>query len=677
MQKYLDLSRHRWEEIQLSLSSLIGLSLFIYDPSKRRPCTPVANEPLPCDLVHQTEKEIVCQNALAQQVELAIQTEQISFSKCQADLNYFVIPIHLSNEIRYALIGGRIYYHEDEYAQFKLKAAQWGISAEQISGPLETALLGTEAQLREAARHLQVISTALLDNIYRRGQYQTKAVHLATLLNVANQIKNIPNISDIHNTLLNTLGILFDLKSACIFQQVKKQGLYRAVAAFGEKKDQLDHSEALLDLLFQKTSGNESFVFNDVTYDLLKSKFPPDVTSCYLFPLYQGRYAKTVLAIFDTLLTLDEIAMITSFCNQAGAAIENVDLQNQLSEQRNIILALSNLTLMTDSPLYLHHLHNNILEQTLQLLQAEQGSLMVLDEDKNELSVKAMKGINRPVYEMFNTRPGEGIAGLVYKTGVPLLVQDLRQDPRIQQAAKPRYRTSSFLSVPLKLRNRIIGVINLADKITGEVFSEEDLQLLQAVGSYISIAIERSELYEKTEELKRISITDPLTGLLNRRYFQERLTEEIERSRRHRIPVSLMMVDIDNFKAFNDHYGHPGGDEILILLGQALRNYIRAIDVAARYGGEEFTIILPQTNKEDARIIAERVCKEIERNETLQKKHSDLMRLTVSIGLATFPDDAETFEELIRNADRALYQAKLQGKNRVVTFNNEHFSSNT
>ncbi|MDC4205404.1 MAG: sensor domain-containing diguanylate cyclase [Candidatus Manganitrophus sp.] len=366
--------------------------------------------------------------------------------------------------------------------------------------------------------------------------------------------------------------------------------------------------------------------------------------------------------------------MISSFCSQAGSAVENIELQNQLAEQRKIMIALSNLTLMIDSPLYLHHLHNNILEQTLQLLQAEQGSLMVLDEFKNELSVKAMKGINRPVYEMFNSKPGEGIAGSVYETGVPLLVQDLNHDPRVQQGAKPRYRTPSFVSVPLKLRNRTLGVINLADKITGEVFSEEDLQLLQAIGSYISIAIERSELYEKTEELKRISITDALTGLLNRRYFQERLTEEIERSRRHRIPVSLIIVDIDNFKGFNDTFGHLGGDEILVLLGQALRNYIRAIDVAARYGGEEFTIILPQTNKEDARIIAERLCREIERNETLQKKYSDLARLTVSVGLATFPDDAETFEELIRNADRALYQAKLQGKNRVITFDNGLFS---
>ncbi len=600
-----------------------------------------------------------------------MQTQQISFSKCQANLSYFVIPIRLSNEMSYAVIGGKVYYHTDEYARFKQNAPEWGISPEKL--PLTTDPPCVDG-LQKIASQTQVIATALLENIYRRGQYQGKAAHLTTLLTVGNQFKTVGNLSALHTNLLNTIGILFNLKSACVFHQTIKQGLHRGVAAFGEKKERFDHLEVLLDLLFQKGSGADPFLFNDVTFDLLKSKLPQDITSCYLFPLYQGRNARTTLAIFDTLLTSEETAMITSFCSQAEAAVENIELQNQLAEQRKIMFALSNLTLMIDSPLYLHHLHNNILEQTLQLLQAEQGSLMVLDEFKNELSVKAMKGINRPIYEMFNLKPGEGIAGSVYETGVPLLVQDLNHDSRIRQVAKPRYRTASFLSVPLKLRNRTIGVLNLADKITGEVFSEEDLQLLQAIGSYVSIAIERSELYEKTEELKRISITDALTGLLNRRYFQERLTEEIERSRRHRIPVSLIIVDIDNFKGYNDTFGHLGGDEILVLLGQALRNYIRAIDVAARYGGEEFTIILPQTNKEDARIIAERLCKEIERNETLQKKYSELARLTVSVGLATFPDDAETFEDLIRNADRALYQAKLQGKNRVVTFSNGLFS---
>lgn len=673
MQGHIDLSKYKWEEVQLSLTSLTGLSLFIYDPSKHRPCTLVTREHSLCLLVHQTERESLCQNTLAQQVDLAVQTDQIAFSRCQANLNYFIIPIRLSNEISYAMVGGKVYHHNDEYTRFCQDASQWGISHEKLPVALEASQIKTEEELQEIAKSLQAIATALLENIHRRGQYQSKTAYLTTLLQVGTQFKRATSISDLYTAFLNTLGILFNLRSAAVFYQPNKQGPYRGVVAFGEKKERLQHAEALLDLL-QKGNGREPFLFNDVTFDLLKSKLPGDITSCYLFPVFEGRSSRTILTVFDTPLMSEDTEMIASFCNQAGAAVENLELQNQLAEQRKMMAALCNLTLMIDSPLYLDHLHSSILEQTLQLLQAEQGSLMVLDEYKKELAVKAMRGINKSVYEMFNLRPGEGIAGQVYQTGIPLLVQDLNHDPRIRQESRPRYRTSSFLSVPLRLRNRTIGVINLADKMTGQVFSEEDLQLLQAIGNYISIAIERSELYEKTEALKKISITDALTGLLNRRYFQERLTEEIERSRRHKIPVSLIIVDIDNFKSFNDTYGHLGGDDILIRLGQALRNYIRAIDVAARYGGEEFTIILPQTNKEDACMIADRLCREIEKNESLQRKYSDLSHLTVSIGLATFPDDAETFEELIRNADRALYKAKLHGKNRAIPFSSELFT---
>jgi diguanylate cyclase (GGDEF)-like protein len=173
------------------------------------------------------------------------------------------------------------------------------------------------------------------------------------------------------------------------------------------------------------------------------------------------------------------------------------------------------------------------------------------------------------------------------------------------------------------------------------------------------------------EELKKISITDPLTTLLNRRYFQERLHEEVERSKRHGLPLSLIMIDIDHFKSFNDRYGHPAGDEALKLAAACMRNTIRTIDVAARYGGEEFTVILPQTTKSSAQTIAERICRDVEKIDFAFVREKDRGSITVSIGLASFPDDADTLEDLIRNSDRALYLAKEHGRNRVVLFNRE------
>ena len=603
MQKSPDLPRRNWEPIQHCLSLLTGLPLFIYDPVKHEPCAPISSENPFCSLIHQTEGESLCQTAFAQQVDLAVQTEENSFVTCLASLHYFIIPIRISRETNYALIGGACYYSYEEFSEFKKEADRRGISIEGFSSTINETRFGAPEMLQEAARLLQTIGTALMENIYHRDQYQLKTAHLTTLLNAASQFKKELRPRELYDLLLNTLGILFDLRSASVFHRSQKQGPHKGIAAFGAKRELLSSSETLLDPLLQKRKEGEPYIFTDMTFDLLKARLPQETRSCALFPIHESQGAQTTLVILDTPLLPEAVKTIASFCQQARTVIEKIDLQTRLTKQQTIIHSLTNLTTLLGSPIYLEHLHENILEQALQLFHAEQGSLMVLDEGKKELSIKAMKGLNKTLLEALSIKPGEGISGLVYETGAPLLVQDFGSDPRIRQEARPRYKTGSFISVPLKLRDRAIGVISLADKITGEVFSQEDLQLLQAMGSYISIAIERSELYEKTEELKKISITDPLTGLLNRRYFQERLTEEVERSKRHKIPVSLVIMDIDNFKAVNDTYGHPAGDEILKCLSQALRNYIRTIDVAARYGGEEFTVILPQTNKEEARII--------------------------------------------------------------------------
>jgi diguanylate cyclase (GGDEF)-like protein len=309
-----------------------------------------------------------------------------------------------------------------------------------------------------------------------------------------------------------------------------------------------------------------------------------------------------------------------------------------------------------------------ILEKSTAFLHAEQGSLMLLDEQRRELGVKAMKGLNKKIAGLLRIRPGEGIAGKVLATGSPLLVSDIEKDERITQERRLRYKTKSFVSVPLKLEGRTIGVLNVADKSSGEAFSDQDLHLLTSIGAYASVAIERSRFHLKTEELKKISITDPLTALLNRRYFQERMSEEIERSRRHRLPLSLIMIDLDDFKPVNDSLGHMAGDEVLQMVARCIRNSIRAIDVAARYGGEEFTVILPQTAKTDAISLAERICGEVARLELPYERKGRRLALTVSLGLATYPEDAGSLEDLIRNADSALYTAKAHGKNRVVVF---------
>jgi diguanylate cyclase (GGDEF)-like protein len=292
---------------------------------------------------------------------------------------------------------------------------------------------------------------------------------------------------------------------------------------------------------------------------------------------------------------------------------------------------------------------------------------MLLDEDRNELVVKAIKGLNPKIVEALRIRPGEGISGIVFAEGKPLLVSNLETDERVLQEKRPRYRTRSFVSLPLRTDDRTIGVLNVADKASGDPFTPYDLDLLTSIATYTMIAVQRSEFHRRTEELKQISITDSLTGLLNRGHFQERLAEEIERFKRHKLPFSLIMIDIDDFKRLNDTHGHVVGDEALVATARSIRNSIRAIDMAARYGGEEFTVILPQTAKQAARTMAQRIGRAVART-PIQTTKGVVLYLTVSLGAASFPDDATTGDELLQRADQAMYEAKRRGKNQAVVY---------
>jgi len=198
------------------------------------------------------------------------------------------------------------------------------------------------------------------------------------------------------------------------------------------------------------------------------------------------------------------------------------------------------------------------------------------------------------------------------------------------------------------------------------VFSQEDLLLLRSFASYATIALDRSNYYSLAGQLRELSITDSLTGLFNRRYFEERFYEEIQRSSRHDLIFSLAMVDIDDFKIFNDTEGHLAGDEILKCIANIAKDCLRITDVISRFGGEEFAIIMPQTDKIEAFQVAERIRKAIKEHlprtwHTFPNDH-----LTITIGVATFPSDGLDRKALIRNTDRALYRGKMEGKDQTV-----------
>ncbi|HXZ94994.1 MAG TPA: diguanylate cyclase, partial [Dehalococcoidia bacterium] len=213
------------------------------------------------------------------------------------------------------------------------------------------------------------------------------------------------------------------------------------------------------------------------------------------------------------------------------------------------------------------------------------------------------------------------------------------------------------LLCPIKSKGILIGILVLSKKQSGGSYSTDDMDLLVTVASEAGVVMENAQLYSKAKERAH---TDELTGLFNHRYFHERLDEEISRCSRFGDIFSLLFLDMDLFKAYNDIYGHLAGDDMLKQIGHYIKNSIRSIDMAFRYGGDEFTVILPQASLEDACKVAERIRKKIE-----IEMDSKGAPLTCSLGIASWPTDGVMREEIIQAADASLYYAKQMGRNRV------------
>ena len=259
----------------------------------------------------------------------------------------------------------------------------------------------------------------------------------------------------------------------------------------------------------------------------------------------------------------------------------------------------------------------------------------------------------------------EGMVGWVAHTGEPLLANDVSQEPHyLPDELLPE--TKSELVVPLKVGERVVGVLDVnGDKLNA--FDEKDMFILQTLAGQIAIAIENARLYA---EVNRLAITDALTGLYNRRWFDIQLDKEFNRATHYGHPLSLAIVEVDHLKKINDTWGHQVGDLVLQTIARVLKANSRQMDVICRYGGDEIAIILPETDKEGALGVGERLRASIEAApiEGKEGQRIEGVSVTISLGVATYPTDAADKEELIRRADQACYLAKQLGRNRVCSW---------
>lgn len=341
-----------------------------------------------------------------------------------------------------------------------------------------------------------------------------------------------------------------------------------------------------------------------------------------------------------------------------GAEQQPAALKRELNNLRSIL----SVAQVVVSSLDLDEVLQNILCSAMGILDVPAGSVALYDEHSSQLALHAHAGLSEVFLarDRWRVKPG-GLTHRILSEGDILVVGECADHPLCTNPLLQREGIRSLVAVPLKVQQKSVGILYLDDFVPRS-FAAEQLHLLSVLGSFASMSIDNARLHR---EMCHLASTDGLTGLYNHRIFSQMLKEELSRAQRYRLPLALVMFDVDNFKGFNDTYGHPDGDKVLRAVADILRETLRKCDIPFRYGGEEFVALLPETSREAAVLVAERIRQAIESESRRHLPESIAHGVTVSVGVAAYPADAETADGLLKIGDDRMYRAKTQGKNKV------------
>lgn len=394
---------------------------------------------------------------------------------------------------------------------------------------------------------------------------------------------------------------------------------------------------------------------------------PPEVRSEAAVPLIRG---DNVIGVLDVNrlepygFNENDMRVLTLFASQAAIAIENARL---FAGQQRRMIELHTIQSIVQEMTGLHEAASvaTVVDRELRrLVTFDNCHLFRLTSGSGDLETMMMPPAwvaNDPL-PFTPSRVGDGLPGWVAQNGRSVIVGNSLLDPRTSYQMRSSGVARSVIATPLMHEGNVTGVIALS-KLGINHFDENALRLLEIIGAQTAIALDRCRLYE---ELRFQAVTDELTGLFNRRWFDSRLIEERSRSIRNHHPLAALMMDIDDFKGVNDTYGHDRGDEVLRGIGKLIRGEVRAEDIVARYGGEEFCLLLPEVHVDGAAAVADRLRTLIAGSRFVE---GEAVTINVSIGIALL-EPRDLAAEIVSRADQAMYEAKRAGGNSVCIASN-------
>jgi diguanylate cyclase (GGDEF)-like protein/putative nucleotidyltransferase with HDIG domain len=353
---------------------------------------------------------------------------------------------------------------------------------------------------------------------------------------------------------------------------------------------------------------------------------------------------------------LEDVNLVEAVTTQVATSLEKEYLQEQLRNREQELSLINRLASVITSSLNIGEVYGAFIAELKDVIDVDWATIALIEGD--ELHFEVLSTEVGSAWQAGEKIPLEGTGTeWVAKHKKVLVEPDLAKNNRFWTGENHlKYGIRSIVYLPLVVKGEAIGSLIVASR-QPNAYTSGQVHLLERLASQIAVPVENGRLYAKAEQRARV---DELTGLFNRRHFDERLGEEIDRHSRYGGMLSLIFLDLDFFKAYNDKHGHIAGDKVLTQIGQLIEKSIRNIDIAFRYGGDEFAVLLPQSEVDDAFVVAERV-----RGKIATEMRKKKLRITTSLGLASWPSDGVTPDELINAADKALYYTKQTGGNRT------------
>ncbi|MGQ9584911.1 MAG: diguanylate cyclase [Anaerolineae bacterium] len=554
-----------------------------------------------------------------------------------------------------------------------------------LSKPFDRLELLTRVRLLLDKKHLSDRVRRTAEQLAAANAQLKERVRLmSNLLAVGHQLRGQLSPEDVHNAVHQTLARVAEVKAFSIFQRAAWSPGWRLSISMGlEEGERLPLStvEDLAGVPEQVLLGREPYFHRDGTalpptlrLSGLDMEFPVRAA----LPLVADERLIGVLVVHEFMPQIlggvDE-DLLKMAAREIAAALYNLSLYNRMrsyaeeplgeesvrARQRSLEYRLQRLSTVAFFSGQLHatldwdRVHELIRRLALDFIGIERLYVFFESEQERSVYMGTVRGTVAGTPAVIGADQHASLIRRVLLSGKPFPKQVDQIGP------KEKGGMGTVVGVPMNVEGRTVGVI-VAEKLLPEVggWTEQNWELLQLLAEQAAPALMTASLYRR---MSTLAITDGLTGVYNHRHFHERLTEEWLRTERYHNPLSLIMMEADNFKQINDTYGHLQGDAVLRDLASLILRTVRDVDIVARYGGDEFTVILPETDAQGALTVAERIRRAVEEHTFACEEGT--IRVTVSVGVTSHPPIADR-NALVRAADEALYVAKRQGKNRVV-----------